>query len=367
MNSRLVEYPWRGLDRFREIASSHPEGLIDLSIGSPIDPTPQPIRDSLSQASNSPGYPRTAGTAELKSAVVDWFARRRGIPNLDSQQVLPTVGSKEFISLLPLFLGLSERDAVVQPSVAYTAYGVGAKLVGCELVSSDDPSEWPGNTKLIWINSPSNPTGSVLTANHLRAAVERARGLGAVVVNDECYAELAWEEPWRSDGVPSILDPSVIQGDFRSVLAIYSLSKVANLAGYRLGLVAGDPNLISDLLNTRMHAGLMMPGPMQSAMTAALKVDDYLPAVLASYGERRELLSQAFVRAGFQVESSEAGLYLWLRSPYSCWEAIARLAAVGVLVAPGEFYSPAAGNHLRVALTVSTEQAQAVGARLSVF
>jgi succinyldiaminopimelate transaminase len=365
--SRLVEYPWRRLERFREIASNHPQGLIDLSIGSPIDPTPELIQLALAEATNNPGYPKTAGSAELKAAVVNWFSRRRGVPALDVQQILPTVGSKEFISLLPLMLGLGEGDAVVQPSVAYTAYAVGANLVGSQLVSSDNPADWPSNTKLIWLNSPSNPTGAVLSPVRLRLAVERARELGAVVVNDECYAELAWEDPWRSSGIPSILDPAVVRGDFSGVLAIYSLSKVANLAGYRLGLAAGDANLIADLLNTRMHAGLMLPGPMQAAMTAALANDDYLSAVRSSYLERRVLLSAAFSRAGYQIESSEAGLYLWLRSTEASWEAIAKLAEAGVLVAPGDFYSAEASNHLRVALTVSTEQARAVSERLSVF
>lgn len=367
MNPRLVDYPWRGLDRYREIASKHPDGLIDLSIGSPIDSTPEIIQLALAAASNSPGYPKTAGSAELRAAIVSWFERRRAVTGLSESQVLPTVGSKEFISLLPLLLGLGEGDTVVQPQFAYTAYAVGANLVGAQLVSSDDPEQWPAGTRLIWLNSPSNPTGAVLSREQLRAAIERARQLGAVIVNDECYCELAWEEPWRSGGVPSILDPEVIRGDYSGVLAIYSLSKTANLAGYRLGLAAGDGSLIADLLNTRMHAGLMLPAPMQAAMTVALGSDDYMAAIRSTYLERREILSRAFIRAGFELELSEAGLYLWLSSAATSWDAIAKLSELGVLVAPGDFYSAAAINRIRVALTVPTQLALTVSDRLSVF
>lgn len=367
MSPRFVEYPWRSLDKYREIAGQHPGGTIDLSIGSPIDPTPDAVRLALAAASDSPGYPKTAGSAVLQSAIVNWFEQRRGVTGLTESQVLPTIGSKEFISLLPLLLGLGAADAVVQPEYAYTAYAVGAKLAGCQVVSSDDPQDWPTNTRLIWLNSPSNPTGAVLTKERLRIAVARARELGAVIVNDECYAELPWEQPWLHEGVPSILSPDVTGGDNRGVLAIYSLSKTANLAGYRLGLAAGDANLIADLLNTRMHAGLMLAAPMQAAMTAALSDDQYLPAIRSAYRERRELLASAFSRAGFGLESSEAGLYLWLSSPVPCWDAIERLAKVGILVAPGEFYSASANHKLRIALTVTTELARAVGDRLRVF
>jgi succinyldiaminopimelate transaminase len=364
---RLVEYPWRGLDQFREVASKHSEGLIDLSIGSPVDPSPGLVQSALAAASNSPGYPKTAGSPDLRAAIVAWYERRRGVSGLATDQVLPTIGSKEFISLLPLMLGLGRGDVVVQPKFAYTAYAVGAQLVGSELVSSDNPKEWPKNTRLIWLNSPSNPTGEVLSSERLRAAVDRARALGAIVVNDECYAELPWEEPWRSDGVPSILDARVTQGNPSGVLAIYSLSKTANLAGYRLGLAAGDQNIISDILNTRMHAGLMLGAPMQAAMAAALSADDYLAPIRSNYFERREILRQAFSRAGFQLESSEAGLYLWLTPPIAGRDAISRLADAGILVAPGEFYSPAATDKIRVALTVPTQLAHAVSDRLSVF
>ena len=130
MFDRLPEYPWQLLKPYSAKAALHAGGAVDLSIGSPVDPTPEVIQQALDNASNAPGYPSTAGTLEFRQAVVDWFARRRGVSGLNAAQVMPTIGSKEFISWLPLMLGLGAGDVVVQPEVAYTAYAVGAALCG---------------------------------------------------------------------------------------------------------------------------------------------------------------------------------------------------------------------------------------------
>ncbi len=179
MFDRLPEYPWQKLRPFRELASKHPHGFIDLSVGNPIDPTPEVIQRALDLASDSPGYPTTWGEHSARQAVCDWFGRRRKSPGLVPDQVLLTIGSKEFISWLPLMLGLGPGDVVVQPTFAYTAYEVGAKFCGAEIFVGDDPSEWPSTTKLIWLNSPGNPSGEVLSILRLKQALERARELGA--------------------------------------------------------------------------------------------------------------------------------------------------------------------------------------------
>src|SRR5690606_33665662 len=135
-------------------------------------------------------YPLTAGSVPLREAIVDWYARRRGVTDLSVANVMPTIGSKELVALLPTLLGLGAGDVVVQPSAAYPSYAVGAAVVGATVVTSDEPDEWPAETKLIWLNSPGNPDGRVHGIDVLRRAVERARALGAVIANDECYAEL---------------------------------------------------------------------------------------------------------------------------------------------------------------------------------
>jgi len=361
---RLPEYPWQKLAPYRAQAAKHSDGAIDLSVGSPVDPTPELIQQALLAASNAPGYPSTAGVLELRQAIVDWFARRRGVSNLSPDQVIPTIGSKEFISWLPVMLGLGAGDTVVQPAIRYTAYEVGAKLAGSEIIASDDPSAWPASTRLIWLNSPANPHGAVMSVNELRAAAARARELGAVLVSDECYAEMGWVEPWLSEGIPCLLDPRVTEGDLTNLITIYSLSKQSNLAGYRAALAAGDQALIAELLNLRMHAGMMTPYPVQRAMIAALNDDGHVQQARAAYQVRRELLLPALIAAGFEVSASEAGLYLWVSRGENCWQTVSALAELGIISVPGEFYGEHGENFVRVSLTATDADVERAAARL---
>src|SRR5690606_6545653 len=151
--------------------------------------------------------------------------------------VLPTVGSKELVATLPSWLGLGPGDAVVFPEPAYPTYDVGAVLAGASPVPVLDGGlealREREDVRLVWLNSPGNPDGRVLGVEQLAEIVALARAKGALVVSDECYAELPWTEPWLSEGVPSVLDPRVTGGDPAGVLAVYSLSKRSNLAGYR--------------------------------------------------------------------------------------------------------------------------------------
>ncbi|MFM8927818.1 MAG: succinyldiaminopimelate transaminase [Rhodoluna sp.] len=355
MFTGLPEYPWKKLKPYEELAKQHPSGIVDLSVGSPIDPTPLVIQDALIRATNAPGYPSTAGSLELREAIVEWFSRRRSVPNLTLDQVMPSIGSKELISFLPLFLGLGKDDVVVQPRVAYTAYVVGASLVGAEIVSSDDPDSWPENTKLIWLNSPGNPDGKVLDVADLRKAVARARELGAVLASDECYAELGWGH-WATTKIPSLLDPRVSDGNLDNLIALYSLSKQSNLAGYRAAFAAGDSKLIQPMVNLRMHSGLMMPAPVQKAVIAALADEEHVAIEREIYRSRREVLLQAVKDFGFEVKDSEAGLYVWATLGEDCWLTVKRMAELGVLVVPGEFYEAGGSHFVRFSITATDDK-----------
>ncbi|WP_438855013.1 succinyldiaminopimelate transaminase [Agromyces sp. M3QZ16-3] len=360
----LPEYPWDLMVPYRDRAAAHRDGIVDLSIGSPIDPTPALVREALAAATDAHSYPTTVGTTALRRAIVDWFARRRGVEGLEADAVLPTIGSKELVALLPFFLGVGAGDAVVHPRAAYPTYEMGAVFAGAEAVASDDPAEWPANTRLVWLNSPGNPDGRVLDVPELRRAVERARELGAVILGDECYAELGWEEPWRDGAVPSVLDPAVTGPDRRGVLAIYSLSKQSNMAGYRAAFVGGDPELIARLTTARKHAGLMVPAPLQSAMAVALSDDAHVQEQKARYRARRDRLRPALEDAGFRIDHSEAGLYLWATEGRDAWESIGRLADLGILGGPGHFYGPHFPQHVRLSLTATDERIERAAARL---
>ena len=351
----LPDFPWDTISEFAVRARAHPDGLVDLSVGSPVDPTPAFIRDALSAATDAHSYPQTAGSVPLREAIVDWYARRRGV-ELTVANVLPTIGSKEFVSLLPLLLGLHGGDVIVQPTLAYPTYAIGAALVGATVVSSDDPAEWPDTTRLVWLNSPSNPDGRVLSVAFLREAVERARELGAVIVNDECYAELTWPadgECVLPEPSACILEPQVIGQSRDRVLSVYSLSKQSNLAGYRAGFVAGCSDLIDEILAVRKHIGLMPPAPVQAAMVAALGDEAHVATQREVYFERRRRLSAALTSAGFRIDDSAAGLYLWATRDEDALSTISWLADRGILAAPGSFYGDDPAIHVRLALTAS--------------
>lgn len=359
---QLPDFPWDALVPYGDRARAHPGGIIDLSVGSPVDPTPDVIREALAAVTDSHSYPQTAGTPALRAAIVAWYARRRGVDDLTVANVLPTIGSKELVALLPQLLGLGAGDVVVHPTVAYPTYAIGAALVGATAVASDDPAQWPDSTKLIWLNSPGNPDGSVLGTERLTAAVTRARELGAIVVNDECYAEFMWTDDRPA---PSILDPRVIAGQRDSVLSVYSLSKQSNLAGYRAGFVAGCSDLIAELVAVRKHAGLIPPAPVQAAMIAALADDAHVATQRELYRARRARLAPALEGAGYRIDESAAGLYLWVTSGRDCWADVADLAELGILVAPGQFYGDAATRHVRVALTATDAAIERAATRLA--
>ncbi|WP_142061559.1 succinyldiaminopimelate transaminase [Pseudarthrobacter sp. B4EP4b] len=368
----LPDYPWEAMAPYLAKASEHPGGAVNLSIGTPVDPTPALIQDALKAAADAPGYPTVHGTPALREAIAAWFERRRGVAGLDPRNIMPTVGSKELVAWLPLLLGLKPGDVVVRPKVAYPTYDIGATLAGVTSVATDNLDELDDATRsrvrLIWVNSPGNPTGSVRGVESLKALVQQARELGAVVASDECYAELGWGD-WDvqrgGQPVPSILDPRVAGGSHQGLLAVYSLSKQSNVAGYRAAFVAGDPDLMPNLVNSRKHAGMIVPYPVQEAMRVALGDDAHVEAQKDLYRGRRERLVPALLDFGLEIKESDAGLYLWSTAGESTWDTVARLAERGIVVGPGVFYGEAGNGYVRVALTGTDERIDAAVARLA--
>ena len=320
--------------------------IIDLSLGTPVDPTPELARQALSEAADAPGYPMVWGTAALREAVVGWYARR-GIPGLDPDGVMPTIGSKELIGWLPTLLGLGAHDVVSHPGLAYPTYADGALMAGTRLRPEAGLPSGDG-VALAWVNTPANPHGAVASVDELRRTVAWARSTGTLLVSDECYLTLGWD----ADPV-SLLDPRVCDGDVTGLLACYSLSKQSNLAGYRAAFVAGDPAVVAHLVDVRKHMGMIVSRPVQHAMTVLLGDDAHVAEQKERYRARRTLLTKAVQRAGFRIDHSEAGLYLWATRGQSCWDTAATLAKGGVLVAPGAFYGPAGEQHVRFALTAT--------------
>jgi len=360
-SARLPDFPWDTIAAARAAAEAHPQGIVDLSVGTPVDESPEVARRALISAANSPGYPTVAGPISLRRAVIDWLERRFGVTGPDVDQVLPTVGSKEFIGNLPTQLGLGPGDVVAYPTLAYPTYEIGARYARCDAVAADSTIAFgPSAPRLFYLNSPANPHGRILGADHLRKTVRWCRERGTLLVSDECYLEFVW------DGEPiSVLHPDVNDGSLDGVLAVHSLSKRSNLAGYRDAFVVGDRSVIAELLGLRRHLGFMLPSPTAAAMEAALGDDAHVDAQRERYARRRATLRAALEGAGFVISHSEGSLYLWASRDEPCRDTVDWLAERGVLVAPGDFYGPAGARHVRVAFTADDERVAAAAERLA--
>ena len=342
---------------FSKRAAEHPGGIVDLSVGTPVDSTPSVAQDALRAAADSPGYPLTAGTPGLRRACSEWLHRSLGV-RVDPVAVMPAIGTKELVASLPMHLGMTADSHIVGPAIAYPTYAVSAGLVGARYTATDEPESVP-DADLIWLNSPSNPTGRVLSVERLREVIAFARERGIPVLSDECYIELGWEA-----APVSLLHPDASDGDHTGLLALHSLSKRSNFAGYRFGFMAGDPALVASVLAIRKHLGLMVPLPVQHAAAATLADDAHAAEQRERYRARRVVLREALESAGFTVEGSEAGLYLWATRGEPCWDTVSWLADRGILVAPGAFYGDSAERYVRVALTATDERVSAGADRL---
>lgn len=367
----LPDFPWDLLAPYKRTASAHEGGICDLSVGTPVDPTPAFIREALAEASDAHGYPTVIGTEEVRRAILDWAASRHMV-DVGMGGVIPTIGSKEAVAWLPKLLGVRPGDTVLIPEVAYPTYDIGARLAGARAVPVDPrcPGDWP-DAQFVWLNSPGNPDGHVLGLDELRAVVEWARAHDAVVASDECYAALPWSPAFVDEGVPSLLDARVCGGDAGGLVVLYSLSKQSNMAGYRAALLIGDPRLVGAVVEVRKHSGLMVPGPVQHAMARALVEGDHVAAQRAVYARRRARLAGALEAAGLELDvDTAAGLYLWARDPIATapdsWRLVSRFADVGILVAPGDFYGRAGRGRVRIALTATDERIEAAASRLEI-
>ncbi|MEV0287777.1 MULTISPECIES: succinyldiaminopimelate transaminase [unclassified Kribbella] len=360
-SSRLPDFPWDKLAPYKQKAAAHPDGIVDLSIGSPVDPVPDLIQQALADAADAPAYPTTIGTSTVRQAAVDWMARRLEVPGVDPQTgVLPVIGTKELIMLLPTLLGIGAGDTVLIPDLAYPTYEAGAALARATSVPIADPTTYDGPVRVAYLNSPRNPSGEITSPEDLRHAVEWARANDVLLVSDECYAEFGW------DARPvSVLHPDVCGGSFDNLLAVHSLSKRSNLAGYRGGFVAGDETVVAELLAVRKHAGLMVPSPIQAAMAAGFADDAHVDKQRERYLRRRAVLRDALTDAGWVITLSNGGLYLWAEHPdHDSYGSVGALADRGILVAPGAFYGTAGERHVRVALTGTDERIDAAVKRL---
>lgn len=364
-------YPHDRLEALKRLADVVPGGVVDCSIGNPVDPIPEVALHALATAApGATGYPPSVGSPELRGAAAVWIDRRFGV-TVEPDAILACVGTKELVASLPHLLHLRDpsRDTVLFPAISYPTYAMGAELAGLRAVPVPLDDGWhldlsrvtdadAERALLLWTNDPGNPTAAVAGAARMHATVDWARERGVLVAADECYAEF-------SGGAAPV---TALHAGADGVLAVHSLSKRSNMAGYRAGFVAGDPALVRYLGETRKHAGLMVPAPVQAAAAAALGDDAHVDVQRARYEERRALVLDGLSRFGLVHDGGPAPFYLWLRAQDSAddgWEIAARLAEAGTLVAPGNLYGAAGADHVRLALTQPTDRLALALSRLA--
>jgi len=370
-------YPHDRLGPLSQRAAAVDGGMVDASVGTPVDPMPEVVRRALvDSAADATGYPATIGSPSYRAAAAAWIERRFGCL-VTADQVVACIGTKELVASLPRALSLRDpsRDTVLYPAASYPSYAMGALLAGLRAVPVAVDDQWrvdltqvreddAARALVLWCNDPSNPTGATATPSAMRAAVEWARARGILVASDECYAEFTYDD----DGAVVKPVTALAAGD-DGVLAVHSLSKRSNMAGLRAGFVAGDRELITYLGEIRKHGGLMTPAPVQAAATAALADDEHVRVQQQRYAARRAALLPVLEGAGLVHDGGPSTFYLWLRDvagERDGWAIAGDLAATGFLVAPGEFYGAAGTRHVRVALTITDAQVARVCERLAV-
>ncbi len=352
MREKLPDFPWDALAPYSKIAQQHPKGAIDLSQGTPVDSTPQLIQSALKESADSPRYPVTAGTKELQDAIRNWAINHLGASG--DFDVLPLIGSKELVAWLPTIL---QSKKVIYPEVAYPTYLVGALIAQAEPIAVGvDAKSWPA-ADFAWVNTPSNPTGRVHSESELRATVKWARDNNSVLVCDECYIDFG------DTAMPTSL-LKYTEGDNSNILVVHSLSKRSSMAGYRGAFLIGDSKLIAQIRELRKHAGMMVPLPIQNAMVAALSDESHVVEQRNRYNARRATLAPALIAAGFKIEESAAGLYIWCTRSEDCWQSVEWLANLGIVATPGSFYGELGASHIRIAMTATDAQISDAAARI---
>lgn len=371
-------YPFDKLTELVELASAHDGGAVDLSVGTPCDPPLPEAVTALGRSGAERGYPASIGSVELREAASSWMERRLGV-KVSASAVAACVGTKELVAGVPHWLALREpsRDTVLCPALAYPTYEMGALLAGCRAVPvppgpdgrmslASIASEDAERALCLWVNSPANPSGQL---EDLESVARWGRSHGVPVFSDECYVEFTWASKGRT----------ILEHGDTGVVAVHSLSKRSNLAGLRVGVFAGDPELVEYLAAVRRHAGFMVSGPVQRAGAVAFSDDGHVQVQREIYLDRLQRFAQRLGEAGIPVDLPAGTFYLWVpvperfAAPYASAGsgespafALARYLAeaAGVVSSPGDAYGPHGTRHVRLAMVQPMERLELAAERL---
>ena len=364
---RLASYPIVELDRRKARLRARGVRLFDFGTGDPVEPTPGFIRDALIEAVGPVcPYPKVRGDRGVRQTIADYVDRRFGVTLDPDTQVLPTAGSKEAVFHTPQLVidPRAPDNLVVFPDPGYPAYQRGALFAGAEpypvRLEGDHvfrPWELPADvlarTRLLWLNSPHNPSGAVMSLDDLQRTAEMCRERDILLVSDESYADI------YQDRIPH----SALETGTENVVVLHSLSKRSGMTGYRSGFLAGDATVMAQLATLRSNPGLVPQDFVNAAARAAWADDEHVATRRGVFARKKAILMEFFDEVGFTVHGSDATIYLWVRAPEGtddeAWAA--RLLDAGIVVSPGRMFGVAGGGegYIRVALVPSEDEIRA--------
>ena len=364
----LPPYLFAELDRRKQEKISEGVDVIDLGVGDPDLPTPQPVVEALREAAGNPEnhrYPSYTGMKAYRQAVADWYRRRFGVSLDPDREVIALIGSKEGIAHFPLAF-VNPGDVVLCPEPAYPVYRIGTIFAGGEpypLPLKEEngflpdlgsvPREVLERTKIIWINYPNNPTSADAPEDFYRDLVRWAKKHGIIVASDNAYSEI-----YTGDRKPiSILQ---IEGAKEVAVEFHSLSKTYNMTGWRIGMAVGNEELVKGLGKVKTNVDSGQFNAVQWAAITALNLpEEELDKLRAVYRERRKVMTSALKKIGLEPVASDVTFYVWTKVPegYTSAEFVGRLIdEAGVVCTPGNGFGPSGEGYFRISLTVPTER-----------
>ena len=366
--TKLPPYLFKELDRKRDEAISKGVDVIDLGVGDPDLPTPEPVVEEMKKAVQDPNnhrYPSYSGMIEFRKAVAKWYKDRFGVSLDPEHEVLSLIGSKEGIAHFPLAF-VNPGDIVLVPSPAYPVYNIATIFAGgtsffMPLLEknlflpdlSSIPRQIAEKAKIMFINYPNNPTSAIADRTFFKEVVKFAKRYEIIVCHDAAYTEISFD---------GYIPPSFLEVDGAKDVAIefHSLSKTYNMTGWRIGFAVGNSELVSALgaIKSNVDSGVFQA--VQVAAIRALQLDEsWLKKTVEIYRKRRDLLVDALNNIGLKVKPPKATFYLWIKVPEgydSEGFASKLLEEAGVVVTPGNGFGEPGEGYIRISLTQRDER-----------
>ena len=361
----LPPYLFAAIDKMKQAAIARGVDIINLGIGDPDLPTPAPIIDSLAKAAKNPKhhqYPSYEGMLSFRKAVADWYQRRFAVKLNPADEVLTLIGSKEGIGHIHLAF-VDPGDIVLVPSPGYPVYPVGTSFCGgvshlMPLTKENGflpdlnaiPKEAARKAKLMWLNSPNNPTSVVMTKEYFKQVVAFAQEHHVIVCHDAAYSEIYYDRKRPA----SFLE---VEGAKDVGVEFHSLSKTYNMTGWRLGFAVGNKAVLAGLGKVKSNLDSGVFEAVQAAGITALGLDDAVTdAIRQTYQERRDTLIPGLKRLGLEVDAPPAAFYVWVTVPkgYTSASFTAHLLEkTGIVTTPGNGFGAPGEGYVRMTVCTS--------------